>query len=215
MSDKRYNLKMTLTDGTEVDAGIITAPQGPAGEQGPQGEQGPSAYEVAVENGFEGTEEQWLESLKGGPQGPTGPTGPQGEQGESYLFCNDVYLKLSGTIKSGDTAQTQRIYFNREPLVGDMFIMLGVEGASIEKEYILFNKVTQVSETHVDFEVVELGPNIKGIQGPKGDPGLTAEQIQMFTYLAQHMTVDQSAGTVTFSLEIVAPSFNATTGDEA
>ncbi|MBO6178535.1 MAG: hypothetical protein J6M62_03625 [Selenomonadaceae bacterium] len=30
-----------------------------------QGEQGLSAYEVAVKNGFEGTEEEWLESLKG------------------------------------------------------------------------------------------------------------------------------------------------------
>ena len=109
-----------------------------------------------------------------GEQGEQGEQGPQGEVGESYLFCNDIYLKLSGTIESGDTAQTLRIYFNREPLVGDMFFMLGAEGASIEKEYILFNKVTQVSETHVDFEVVELGPNIKGIPGttgPQGKPG--------------------------------------------
>ena len=30
-----------------------------------QGEQGLSAYEVAVKNGFEGTEEEWLESLRG------------------------------------------------------------------------------------------------------------------------------------------------------
>ena len=30
-----------------------------------KGELGDSAYEVAVENGFEGTEEEWLASLKG------------------------------------------------------------------------------------------------------------------------------------------------------
>lgn len=29
------------------------------------GIQGKSAYEIAVENGFQGTEEEWLESLKG------------------------------------------------------------------------------------------------------------------------------------------------------
>ena len=29
------------------------------------GIQGKSAYEVAVENGFKGTEQEWLESLKG------------------------------------------------------------------------------------------------------------------------------------------------------
>lgn len=33
------------------------------GKQGEQGEPGKSAYEIAVENGFEGTETEWLESL--------------------------------------------------------------------------------------------------------------------------------------------------------
>lgn len=50
--------------------------------------QGDSAYDVAVDNGFEGTQQQWLESLKGetgpqGEQGPQGPEGPQGPQGET------------------------------------------------------------------------------------------------------------------------------------
>lgn len=70
-------------------------PQGPTGPQGPQGLRGPdglSAYEVAVSNGFVGTEAQWLASLKGadgldgtdgtnGAQGPQGPQGPQGIAG--------------------------------------------------------------------------------------------------------------------------------------
>lgn len=34
---------------------------------GPQGEEGDSAYEVAVNNGFVGTEAEWLESLRGEP----------------------------------------------------------------------------------------------------------------------------------------------------
>lgn len=44
------------------------------------GTRGYSAYEVAVQNGFEGTIDEWLESLIG-PVGPTGPVGPQGETG--------------------------------------------------------------------------------------------------------------------------------------
>lgn len=44
------------------------------------GTRGYSAYEVAVQNGFEGTVDEWLESLIG-PQGPVGPQGHQGEQG--------------------------------------------------------------------------------------------------------------------------------------
>lgn len=47
---------------------------------GSVGEPGKSAYEIAVEHGFEGSEEEWLASLKG-EQGPPGERGPQGEQG--------------------------------------------------------------------------------------------------------------------------------------
>ena len=54
----------------------IQGERGPVGPQGPQGEQGPSgqdgapgksAYEIAVEDGFTGNIQEWLESLKGDP----------------------------------------------------------------------------------------------------------------------------------------------------
>jgi hypothetical protein len=50
------------------------------------GADGRSAYQVAVQNGFSGTQSQWLASLVGatgstGAQGATGSTGPQGIQG--------------------------------------------------------------------------------------------------------------------------------------
>ena len=58
---------------------------------------GLSAYQIAVNNGFSGTETEWLNSLKGekgeqglkgdngsvGPQGPQGETGPKGDPGET------------------------------------------------------------------------------------------------------------------------------------
>ena len=48
-----------------------------------KGGNGKSAFEIAVENGFVGTETEWLESLKGkddavGPQGEQGPPGKDG-----------------------------------------------------------------------------------------------------------------------------------------
>ena len=72
-----------------------TGPQGPIGTTGAQGVAGPiganglSAYQVAVSNGFNGTQTQWLASLVGaqgpqgiaGPQGPIGLTGATGAQG--------------------------------------------------------------------------------------------------------------------------------------
>ncbi|MEQ1093128.1 YadA-like family protein [Acinetobacter johnsonii] len=56
---------------------------GPQGPTGPAGADGDSAYQVAVNNGFIGTEEAWLESLQGatGAQGEQGLQGLQGEQG--------------------------------------------------------------------------------------------------------------------------------------
>ena len=53
------------------------------GGSGKDGKDGKSAYELAVEAGFEGTLEEWMAGLKGdtGPQGPKGDTGPAGPQG--------------------------------------------------------------------------------------------------------------------------------------
>lgn len=54
---------------------------------GAQGIQGLSAYQVAVQHGFKGTEDEWLISLKGekgetGPKGDRGDTGEKGDTGE-------------------------------------------------------------------------------------------------------------------------------------
>ena len=54
------------------------------GKDGVDGVDGLSAYQIALSNGFVGTEAQWLESLKG-IQGETGIQGPQGIQGETGL----------------------------------------------------------------------------------------------------------------------------------
>lgn len=75
---------------------------GPQGEIGPKGDgldyttmtpediakiKGKSAYEVAVENGFIGSEGEWLKSLKGekGDQGSNGDRGVQGEKGDQGI----------------------------------------------------------------------------------------------------------------------------------
>ena len=77
-----------------------------SGAQGPVGMDGDSAYQVAVANGFSGTESEWLASLIGaagatgqqglqGAQGPkgdqgdtgaTGPQGPKGDQGDTTAY---------------------------------------------------------------------------------------------------------------------------------
>jgi len=62
-------------------AGVaLKGPQGDRGQTGSTGPRGPdglSAYQVAVANGFAGSQAAWLESLKGakGDRGETGPPG--------------------------------------------------------------------------------------------------------------------------------------------
>ena len=43
---------------------------------------GESAYDIAVKHGFEGTEQEWYESLKG-EKGDKGDTGAAGEKGDT------------------------------------------------------------------------------------------------------------------------------------
>ena len=87
-------------DGADGEQG----PEGPEGPRGPQGIQGEpgadgsdgadgkSAYQIALDEGFVGTEAEFLDSLVGpegpqgiqgerGPQGLTGPEGPAGSDG--------------------------------------------------------------------------------------------------------------------------------------
>ncbi|EON70316.1 hypothetical protein [Lysinibacillus sphaericus] len=66
-----------------------------------QGPQGKSAYDLAVENGFEGTMEEWIESLKGiqGPQGPEGPQGPPADLTEVTARVAEVETVVDGLPK--------------------------------------------------------------------------------------------------------------------
>lgn len=77
-------IKANISNSKEIAAGLTI----PEKYTGPQGEQGYSAYEIAVQNGYQGTEEEWLESLHGqdGADGEDstvpGPPGPAGKDGE-------------------------------------------------------------------------------------------------------------------------------------
>ncbi len=78
--------------------GSLQGPPGPAGADGGPGKDGSpgsagadgeSAYQIAVDNGFEGTEEEWLASLHGA-DGPAGADGTDGTDGKSaYQYAVD------------------------------------------------------------------------------------------------------------------------------
>ncbi len=70
----------------DLDGRVAAVEQSPgsgSGNPGPRGADGLSAYEVALTNGFQGNESDWLASLKGesGAQGPAGNDGVDGTAG--------------------------------------------------------------------------------------------------------------------------------------
>ena len=94
---------------------------------GGAGEPGKSAYEIAVENGFEGDEQAWLESLKGekGDKGDAGLQGPQGEQGPPGVDGAD-----GGQGPKGDTGEKGADGFGTEAQYNDIIARLeALEGA--------------------------------------------------------------------------------------
>lgn len=62
-----------------------------SGGSGTPGQDGKSAYEIAVENGFEGTEEEWLTSLKGSDG--FSPTIIENEDNSESLYKLDISTK--------------------------------------------------------------------------------------------------------------------------
>ena len=147
------------------------------------------AYGVAVRNGFAGTEEEWLESIRGpagdtGPQGPkgdTGATGAQGAKGDTGAQGPKGDTGAQGP--KGDTGQgfVVKGYYATAtalsaavtaPAAGDAY---GVGMAAPYDIYIWDG----VNSTWVNNGALQgakgdtgaQGPT--GPQGPKGDPGDT------------------------------------------
>ena len=66
------------------------------------GADGASAYEVAIQNGFVGTEAQWLASLVG-PQGAQGPQGIQGPPGSDAAVTSASIIAALGYTPANES----------------------------------------------------------------------------------------------------------------
>ena len=139
---------------------------------GAQGIQGLSAYQVAVQHGFEGTEAEWLISLKGekgetgpkgdkgdtGEKGATGERGPQGLQGERGLQGEKGEQGIQGPVGPKGEQGEQGIQ--------------GIQGPQGEP-----GPQGPKGEQGEPGPKGEPGANgAPGVQGPKGDPGEKGEK---------------------------------------
>lgn len=150
-----------------------------------------NAYDIAVDNGFEGSEQEWLKSIKGDP----------GEKGEPFTYDDFTKeqldsLKVNTTnenvvIKSplegltgvfiGDsiTESNARTRKNYHQFIADrnnmVNINLGHSGTGFQDRY---NSVAEIKE-QPDFITVKMGTNDYGLVGGKTRPLGTAENLEI------------------------------------
>ena len=94
---------------TIVDADGETSATLHHGANGEKGTDGKSAYQIAVEQGYQGSESDWLSSLKGnkgekgdpGNRGLQGVPGEKGEKGDAGVAGKDGFSPIANVVKDG------------------------------------------------------------------------------------------------------------------
>lgn len=142
------------TPGKDGEKGEIgpQGPQGIQGEQGPQGPQGLSAYQVAVNNGYTGSESDWIESLKG-TDGKVPDISPVSTELKKKGYWNEGNLAdiLSVIIKSTITPKTPTALAYTEPKKGDT--VLKVSGESHYKVDANGENLTEIINGAADLSI--------------------------------------------------------------
>lgn len=181
-----------------------------------QGADGRSAYQIAVDRGFIGTEDEWLDSLRGlqgdiGPQGPQGLQGAQGEPGPA--IAGFTVAKVFASLEDFNTEDASRF--------------LKADGTSLQEgEFVVVinnaeqSEITEETDTGEDTStgrgliyVVDSVPNSTNpegdpvlqfnyigdmsisaeFQGPKGDTGETGKSLYdlyLETFATEHAGED-------------------------
>ena len=101
-----------------------------AGAGALQGNDGKSAYEVAVQNGYSGSEQQWIESLVGKP----GDTPYIGNNGNWFVGAVDTGVRAAAITSYNDLEDKPTL--NGETIQGD----IEIESISLDKINQLFGK---------------------------------------------------------------------------
>lgn len=175
----------------------IRGPQGPRGETGPvgpRGKDGKSAYQYAVEAGYTGSEEEWLESLIGKP-------GHTPVKGVDY-FTDEEQKKMSKEVAElfGDrikTIETEIACLKHVPIDIISFNHSAgtVEMGSVVKELTLnweLNK-TPVSQT-VNGEPLDVSARSKKLTGLN----ITANKYFSMSVTDERGATDSASTTVSF-----------------
>ena len=180
---------------------------------GKQGISGKSAYTIAIENGFNGTEEEWLLSLKGNPftysdftsEQLAGLTGPRGPAGFYFIPKVDTDGNISW-INNGNLSN---------PTTMNIRGPQGEKGKQGEQGLVgPIGKTGPKGDpfTYEDFTVEQLeglrGP--QGKSGPQGPIGNTGPQGESAIISAVNATIDNNVGTPSVTVDLGGTELNRT-----
>lgn len=119
------------------------------GKDGEDGTNGKSAYEIAVDNGFEGTEAEWLESLKG----------EKGDTGDAFTY-DDFTPEQLASLKGdkGDTGEkgetgSSGVYVGSGEMPEDCNVQIDPDGNA-------FEGAVYIDYSHSDGTEVELNDEL-------------------------------------------------------
>lgn len=147
---------------------------------------GYSAYETACQNGFEGTEQEWLESLKG----------TKGEDGASPT----VSVSKSGTVT---TVEITDVNGTKTATINDG--TNGEDGTSVTVQSVSESTADGGSNvvTFSDGKTITIKNGSKGSQGPKGEPGASGTNGVSVTHSwnGTTLTITSASGTSSANLK--------------
>ena len=191
-------------------------PQGIQGEPGPQGSQGVqglSAYQVAVNNGFSGSESEWIKSLKGA-DGKVPDISPISIELKRKGYWNEGNLAdiLSVIIKNTITPKTPTALTYTEPKKGDT--VLKVSGESHYKVDANGENLTEIINGSADLSIhsydkADIIVNYYNMVGDKVST-ITIQGIKDLSFTDKNgITVSKEGTVLTVDLTNQTPGINS------
>ncbi len=176
---------------------------GPTGATGPQGVPGATNYDLAQQNGYQGSLSQWLASLIGpqGPTGATGPAGPQGTQGPSGT--SQVY---SAEAPNGFTSAVELSTLNVFSAVQRVTVPAGSYLVSADVN--AYNDASIASGTGEGFACELFGDGTSG--SAWSDTSITSGN--NYATLPLTGTITESGGTISVGCELTYSNSSGASG---
>ncbi len=188
-----------------VDKAISQIPSGADGQDGKDGKDGLSAYEIAVNAGYTGTEEEWLASLKG-RDGLNGADGKNGIDGVDGADGRDGADGFSPAISenAGNDSSTYKLDITTADGNFTTPNLKGQDGIAIWKPAV--SNEGELSWEKSNSEEAPESINIKGQKGEKGEQGIPGQD-----GFSPAITENQSNTSSVYKLDITTKDGSFTT----